>query len=613
MSERNSRREFIFKTATATAAVAMIGTLASCGGSSDPKADFIVAPPKADFKYGVASGDPLTDRVILWTHAKIPGSASAVWLTWQVATDNAFATVVRTGRVQTTEAASFTAKVDVTGLTAGASYFYRFVDDAGVVSTVGTTRTLPAANATAVKLAVFSCTLYSEGFFNAYDAAASSGAQYAIHLGDYIYEYGSDPAKFGNTDAVTLGRVTSPANDIASLSDYRTRYALYRSDLKLQALHAKMPWITVWDDHEFANNAFVTGAQNHDPATQGDWIARKNNAAKAYHEWMPIRTPDPANLFKIYRSFDFGNLLSLHMLDTRIEGRVQQYANYGDPISTPGYTFADYSAGLTKDPVTGVYPDAARTIISATQQSWLATNLASSTATWQVLGNQDIMARMWIPASVLSAQTAAAVAPTPANLTAVGTAISAYLTAKATRAAAGAAALTPTQTGLLNPAINPRLPYNLDSWDGYPINREIVLQTVKALGKKLVALSGDSHNAWFGNLTTLDGTKVGVEFAGASVTAPGFESAGLGALASSLDGSALVPQLGSAALGAGLGLIDDLNYADTNRRGYLLMTVTADAVKGEYVFMDTVKSATYTASVGKTITVAAATGAITYA
>jgi alkaline phosphatase D len=374
-----------------------------------------------------------------------------------------------------------------------------------------------------------------------------------------------------------------------------------------------MPWITVWDDHEFANNAFVTGAENHNPATQGDWITRKNNAAQAYHEWMPIRTPDPTNLFKIYRSFDFGTLFSLHMLDTRIEGRVRQYANYGDPIGTAGYAYADYSSGLTKDPVTGVYPDAARTMISATQQSWLTNNLAKSKATWQLLGNQDIMARMWIPASVLSAQTAAAVAPTPANLTGVNTAITSYLTAKATRAAAGAATLTPAQAGLLNPAINPRLPYNLDSWDGYPINREIVLQTVKALGKKLVALSGDSHNAWFSNLTTLDGTKVGVEFAGTSVTAPGFESAGLGALASSLDGSALVPQLGSAAIGAGLGLIDDLNYSDTNKRGYLLMTVTADAVKGEYVFMDTVKSATYIASVGKTITVAATTGAITYA
>jgi alkaline phosphatase D len=199
----------------------------------------------------------------------------------------------------------------------------------------------------------------------------------------------------------------------------------------------------------------------------------------------------------------------------------------------------------------------------------------------------------------------------PPNLAAVQAAVGNYLTAKATRAAAGDVALTSTQAALLNTTLNPRLPYNLDSWDGYPSQREAVLQTVRAQGKRLVALSGDSHNAWFTSLTTLAGVKVGVEFAGSSVTAPGFESAGLGALASSLDGSALVPQLGNAAIGAGLGLIDDLNYADTIRRGYLLMTVTADAVKGEYVFVSTVKSTTYTTTIGRTITVAAS-GAVTY-
>ena len=217
------------------------------------------------------------------------------------------------------------------------------------------------------------------------------------------------------------------------------------------------------------------------------------------------------------------------------------------------------------------------------------------------------MARMWFPASVLQAQAAAATNPTG-----VQTAIADYLTAKATNFAAGAAALTPTQAALLNTTTNPRLPYNLDSWDGYPSNREVILQSIKAQNKKLIALSGDSHNGWFTNLTTLAGDKVGVEFASSSVTAPGFEAFGLGALASSLDGSALVPQLGNSAVGAGLGLIDDLNYSDTIRRGYLLMTVTNAAVKGEYIYMSTVKSATYTAAPGKTITVAAS-GSVTYA
>jgi len=587
MMKETSRRSFMVKTASAGAVVALGGTLVACGDT---------AVPKSEFNYGLASGDPLADRVILWTHAKIPLSNESVGLTWQVASDVGFASIVKSGQLKATEASSFTAKVDVTGLSAGTTYFYRFVDDAGVASVTGTTRTLPSSSATSVKLAVFSCSLYSAGFFNAYDAAAKSDAQYAIHLGDYLYEYGADAAKFGNTDAVTsttavsLGRVISPANDMVSLSDYRTRFALYRSDVNLQALHAKMPWITVWDDHEFANDAYMTGAENHNSATQGDWSTRKTIAAKVYHEWMPIRTHASGDQFKIYRSFDFGNLLSLHMLDTRIEGRDQQFSTFGDADGG----VVRYLTAL------GTGTDTSRRMISATQQTWLTNSVTASTATWQFLGNQDIMARMWFPGSVLTA-----FATNPAS---VPGKISEYLTAKATRAAAPGA-LSPTQTALLAAT---KIPYNLDSWDGYPANRESVLQMVKASGKKLVALSGDSHNAWFANLTTLAGEKVGVEFATSSVTAPGFESAGLGGTASSLDGSALVPQLGSAAIGAGLGLVDDLNYSDTTQRGYLLMTVTSAAVKGEFVFVNTVKSKTYTASVGKTITVAAANGAVTY-
>jgi alkaline phosphatase D len=594
MSQTKHRREFIVKTATALTAVAAGSILSACGSSGSTR--------PAEFRYGVASGDPLTDRVILWTHARIADSTETVNLRWQVATDAGFANIVASGRTTATADSGFTVKVDAAGLTAGTRYFYRFTDNAGVVSTVGTTRTLPASNVSTVRFAVFSCSLYSAGYFNAYDAAAKSDAEYAIHLGDYIYEYGSDPAKFGNADAVALGRVTAPANDIVTLDDYRTRYARYRSDASLQALHARMPFITIWDDHEFANNAYVGGAENHDSATQGDWTTRKNIAARVYHEWLPIRTDASGDLLKIYRRFDFGKLLTLHMLDTRIEGRDRQYDNYGDADGG----IARYVAGLS----TG--SDAGHRMISATQQSWLTDGIGNSAAAWQFLGNQDIMARMWFPASVLQAQNTAFASPTAENQAAVGKSITDFLTAKAARAAAGAAALTPTQTALLDAGTNPRIPYNLDSWDGYPLNREAILQTVKAQGKQLVTLSGDSHNAWFANVTTLAGEKVGVEFAASSVTAPGFEAVGLGALASSLDGSALVPQLGNAAIGAGLGLVDDLSYADTIRRGYLQVTVSSAEVKGEYVFVDTVQSKTYAASIGRTISVALS-GAVTYA
>jgi len=600
MSEIKNRRDFLVKTA---AVVAASSSVVACGGGDTTPA-LPVLP--AQFNYGVASGDPLSDRVMLWTHAKVADSNVDVPLTWQVASDINFNSIISSGPVNAQQANGFTAKVDATGLTAGVTYYYRFRDGTGVTSTVGTTRTLPAASITSVKLAVFSCSLYSEGFFNAYAHAAKSDALYALHLGDYIYEYGAGPAQYGNKDAVALGRVAAPANDIVSLADYRQRYAQYRSDADLQALHAKLPWITIWDDHEFANNAYVGGAENHNPATQGDWATRKAMAAKAYHEWLPIRTPDAANLLKIYRSFNFGSLLSLHMLDTRIEGRDRQYDNFGDADGG----INRYLKGLV--PTNGVLQDASRRMISTEQQNWLTAGLTASTAAWQFLGNQDIMARMWLPASVLQKQAAAFATPPTATLADVSAAINDYLTAKATRAAAGSSALTPTQTALLNPAVNPTLPYNLDAWDGYPASRDAILNKVKSLNKNLVVLSGDSHNGWFTKLTTLAGVKVGVEFAGSSVTSTGFESAGLGGLAAALDGSALVPQLGASAIGAGLGLIDDLSYADTSRRGYLVMTVTAASVKGEYVFLDTVKSKTYQASVGKTITVTSA-GAITYA
>lgn len=595
MSQNKQRRQFIVKTASALTAVAAGSLLTACGSSGS-------SPRASEFRYGVASGDPLADRVILWSHARIPGSTEAVGLSWQVARDAGFGSIVSSGRATASQDSGFTVKVDATGLSAGTRYFYRFIDDAGVVSTVGSTRTLPGSEVSTVKFAVFSCALYSAGYFHAYDAAAKSDAEYAIHLGDYIYEYGADPAKFGNADAVALNRVTAPANDIVTLEDYRTRYALYRADASLQAVHARMPFITIWDDHEFADNACTSGANNHDSATQGDWSTRKNIAARVYHEWLPIRTDASGNPLKIYRRFDFGKLLTLHMLDTRIEGRDRQYDSYGDADGG----IARYVAGLTSG------SDADRRKISATQQSWLTDGIGNSTATWQFLGNQDIMARMWLPASVLQAQNTAFVSPTADNQAAVGTAISDYLTAKATRAAAGNAALTPTQAALLNPATNPGIPYNLDTWDGYPLQREAILQTVKAQGKKLVTLSGDSHNAWFSNVTTLAGDKVGVEFATASVSAPGFEAIGLGTLASALDGSALVPQLGNAAIGAGLGLVNDLNYADTIRRGYLQVTVTNAEVKGEYVFVDNVKNSSYSAVVGKTVTVTAA-GATSYA
>jgi alkaline phosphatase D len=583
-NRNKTRRQFVVDASMTAASVAVVGAAPACGTPSTPPDD--MTPKPTPFAYGVASGDPLTDRVMLWTHAQLPNSESPVALTWTVATDDRFETVVTKGTVEATLASGFTAKVDATGLQPGKTYFYRFEAEGNVFSPTGITRTLPGADAKQVKFAVFSCSLYAQGFFNAYDAAAKSDAEFAVHLGDFIYEYGSDAQSFGNTDAKTLGREHLPANDIVSIADYRTRHAQYRSDEMLQGLLAKMPLIAVWDDHEFANDAYVGGAQNHDTAKQGEWTARKQNAVKVYHEWMPIRTPDASNLFQIYRSFDFGSLCSLHMLETRIDARDRQYGGVGEPDGG----IASYIKGITPD-ANGQVPDASRKLMSDKQVQWLKDRVAASTASWQILGNQDLMTKMWFPQSVLR--------PAAAREFLVALqAAQAFLAAKQVRAQMGEAALTPEQKALLDVTTNPRLPYNLDAWDGYPSARNALLTGLDALGKNVVVFSGDSHNGWFGNLTDGNKKTIAVEFGVPSVTSPGFDSVGLGEFGSFLDGTSMPGN----APGAGLGLIDDLGYADAKQRGFLLATITPAAVQGEYVYVSTIKSKTYTTAIGRTIT-----------
>ena len=405
----SNRRSFIIRVASASAAVAAGGLLSACGGGDD------AATPPARFDFGVASGDPLADRVVLWTHAAPANGQSAVSLTWEVARDAGFTQVVSSGQVQATAAAGFTAKVDATGLAAGQSYFYRFREGSNN-SPVGRTRTLPASGVGSVKMAVFSCANYPAGFFHAYSEAVNQGAEYAVHLGDYIYEY---PANgYASQDAVALGRVSTPANECLTLADYRARYAQYRSDPDLKRLHASLPLIAVWDDHEIANDAYVTGAENHTEGVEGAFTDRVAAALKVWHEWMPVRTPDMTDLRKIYRSFDFGNLLSLHMLETRLLGRDK------------GIELPDLVNPATQAAALASLSSTSRQMMGATQQTWLQQQMAASSATWQVLGQQVLMARMAFPVSILQALDPSNT--DPAAQAAGLQAITDYLTAKNT-------------------------------------------------------------------------------------------------------------------------------------------------------------------------------------
>jgi len=561
----SSRRTFIVRLVSVSAAMSAGGVLSACGGGGDDAPPPTQAPVRFDF--GVASGDPLSDRVILWTHAT-RGDQAPVGLEWEVALDAGFTQPVSSGLAQASPDAGHTVKVDATGLQAGQTYFFRF--RAGEqISPVGRTRTLPALNATSVKLAVFSCSNYPAGFFHAYSDALSVGAEYAVHLGDYIYEY--EAGGYASEDAATLGRVSVPANECLTLADYRARYAQYRSDPDLKQLHASLPMIAIWDDHEIADNASATGSINHTEGAEGSFSARAAAAAQAYHEWLPIRTPDPGNLRKAYRSFDFGSVVSLHMLETRLLARepAVTIAALTDPASSA-------TARATLDSPT-------RQMLGIEQTGWLTQQMTASSATWQVLGQQVLMARMAFPASVLQALV-------PETDPLVGAqAVAEYLLARELEVSAPQL-MTPEQLALVDPVQNPHIGYNLDAWDGYPAAREAVLSAAAGLGKRLVSLAGDTHNAWQTHLSLADGTVVGQEFATPSVTSPGFE-AYLGSLSPTVVADIF------------LDVLDSVNYAETQRRGFLLMSFTAQTATGDWYYIDTVKASAHTVTLGHTAVV----------
>ena len=318
------------------------------------------------FQHGVASGDPLGDRVILWTRVS-GGADKPVAVRWVIATDQALRNVVNQGVVTALPERDHTVKVDALGLSPGRTYYYRFDAD-GQESPLGRTRTLPQRTVTRLRFAVVSCSNYPFGYFNAYGRVAErADIDAVLHLGDYFYEYA--PNEYGNGEE--FGRVHEPAHEVVTLADYRIRHAQYKSDPDLQEAHRQHPWICVWDDHESTNNSWRDGAQNHNPELgEGDWATRRAVAIRAYHEWLPIREQPSANGPFIYRSFRFGQLADLIMLDTRLHGRSRQL---DDPKDT---------AGLA---------DANRTILGADQQAWLAEQLRASKRqdiTWRLLGQQ---------------------------------------------------------------------------------------------------------------------------------------------------------------------------------------------------------------------------------
>ncbi|MDR2248974.1 alkaline phosphatase D family protein [Acinetobacter sp.] len=561
MTEKISRRELIQKSLFGFGALSMPVAFTGCNDSSDEESSQI----QADFLHGVASGDPLQDRVILWTRVTPIDFGVRLKVTWEIATDNQFTQNLKTGMVETTKTDDFTVKVDATGLQADTVYYYRF-RFGSKVSPVGQTKTLPAST-NKVSFAVCSCSNYPAGYFYVYREMAKQNVDVIIHLGDYIYEYGADG--YATEDAAKLGR-TLPADnnkEIIKLDDYRKRYALYRQDKDLQAAHQRHPFIVIWDDHELANDAWRDGAENHQ-SNEGLFSDRKLAALQAYFEWMPIRPVSSTDHLNIYRQFNFGSLVQLTMLDTRILARDKQL-EYKDYMTTSGLDIAKFQADLTNP---------SRTLMGYTQRDWLVDKLKQSTATWNVVGQQILMSKMWIPAELLvSLGQITSGGTSPETLAKMNAQITELVSLKL-RLQQG----DPTLTAQEKARIMTVAPYNLDAWDGYYAEREFVYDKLAEFNKKIVVLAGDTHNAWASYLYSQKGKYVGVELATSSVSSPGLEKYL----------SIPLAQLQQFEF-AFTTLIDELAYCNLNQRGYLLVTLDQAQVHSQWIFLDSIKNTEY--------------------
>jgi len=309
------------------------------------------------FYHGVASGDPTQTSVVLWTKVTDENIVDDIEVSWEISPDTRFKSLVSSGVLKTGPENDYTVKVNVEGLRPNRKYYYKFNYE-GIGSIKGTTRTLPRST-NEIKLAIASCSNYEAGYFNAYNQLAySKDINTVIHLGDYIYEYAR--GVYGDKDLDK--RKHMPPHEILSLKDYRTRYSQYRLDKDLLMLHARHPFISIWDDHEIANNAFLDGAENHQ-ADEGDYPKRVMAAKKAYYEWMPINLKEDGHL---YRSFDYGNLLKLIMLDERLAGRTAPVSSRDDPN----------------------FNNEDRKMLGDQQMEWLKAEISNSNAKWIVIGNQ---------------------------------------------------------------------------------------------------------------------------------------------------------------------------------------------------------------------------------
>lgn len=490
-------------------------------------------PALKPFYHGVASGDPLTDRVIIWTRVT-PDKNETVNVEWKVFADTALSTLVTSGITTTDSSKDFTVKVDVTGLNAGTTYYYIF-RAYNTYSRVGRMRTASTGNTSHLRFAVVSCNNYEAGFFNGFARIAErNDLDAVIHLGDYIYEYAQK--QYGDS---TTGRYVEPENEVVTEGDYRIRYSMYRLDSALQAAHRQQTFISIWDDHESANDSYEEGAANHQSGTEGDWQTRKAVSKKVYFEWMPIRDY-PSNV--IYRTVNYGNLADLILLDTRLEGRSHPPANYDDPDSPP------------------------RTMLGAAQYQWFINQLSTSQAKWKIVGNQILFSTTNVGLAASNGQGQ----PAPNDINAIR-------------------------------SLENNFVYN---WEGYPTERNAIIDTIAAGIKNVVFITGDSHASWAFDVTKQPAVypdpannnyaspsptynpvtgagSVAVEFGTPSITSANFDEL-VGGAATQLEQLINKPVF----FLNNSNYNPHLKYVDLDRHGYFILDLKDDSAQANYFYSD---------------------------
>ncbi|TQM54623.1 alkaline phosphatase D family protein [Humibacillus xanthopallidus] len=534
------RRTLLKGVAAATAALAVPRVF-------DPAAAAAPAS-KGIFGYGVASGDPTADSVIIWTRATPPprpgepvaapgnGLGRPIPVRWQVSTTERFNRVVAHGTVMTSPDSDHTVKVDVTGLDPYTRYFYRF-QSLGEFSAVGRTQTAGdiAGETHALRMALVSCSNYTGGFFTAYRAISKrDDLDFVLHVGDYIYEYGNGADRYG-PDALIGVRDGQPATETIDLTGYRLRHALHKADPDCQAAHQALPWITIFDDHEVANNAWADGAENHQPG-EGDYLVRRAQAMQAYLEWMPFRMPDqsvPHQGTRFFKRFTFGDLGDLSILETR-QNRSRQ-------VTVPGVPFDGFVPIGVNPQIDGALASPLRHLPEPEQLAWLKDGVAQQGRQWHLLGNQVMIAPVLYPGAALGAP----------GLTFV----------------------------------------NADQWDGYTADRTSLLTYAAAQPESagdIVVLTGDIHASFSSDLPVAASpgqpayASAGVEVVCPSVTSDGFYEVLGGTPQLAGQPPEVVVAVTRQAIAAAQQLNPWIKYLDGVGHGFVVVDVTPERVQADY-------------------------------